>query len=182
MRNAARHHRDLVGRVVVATAAVDDRDLRQAAVLILRHERGRGAVGVRINTPTGHPLPAEITAGWRRLLTPPAVVFDAGPLSRAEGFVAVARLRPDVEPPLRFRPVRERLGVIALSADPAPLAPVIAGLRLFSGYLGWGPEQLESDIDGGLLLLSDSDVREVHSSRPRELWTTLHARARGDSG
>ncbi|GAA0726327.1 YqgE/AlgH family protein [Dactylosporangium roseum] len=182
VRNAARHHRDLVGRVVVATAAVDDRDLRQAAVLILRHERGRGAVGVRINTPTGHPLPAEITAGWRRLLTPPAVVFDAGPLSRAEGFVAVARLRPDVEPPLRFRPVRERLGVIALSADPAPLAPVIAGLRLFSGYLGWGPEQLESDIDGGLLLLSDSDVREVHSSRPRELWTTLHARARGDSG
>jgi putative AlgH/UPF0301 family transcriptional regulator len=180
VRNAARHHRELVGRIVVATAAVEDHDLRQAAVLILRHDRGRGAVGVRLNVPTTNPLPADIPPGWRRLLTPPAVIFDAGPLSRYEGFIAVARLRPDVEPPLRFRPVRERLGVIALSAEPEPLTPVIAGLRLFSGYLGWGPEQLEADIDGGMLLLSDSSVREVLSSRPRELWTTLHARARGD--
>jgi putative transcriptional regulator len=76
--------------------------------------------------------------------------------------------------------VRDRLGVIALSADPQPLAPVIAGLRLFSGYLGWGPDQLEADIDGGLLLLSDADVREALSSRPRDLWTTLHARAAGE--
>ncbi|MER7003926.1 YqgE/AlgH family protein [Dactylosporangium sp. NPDC000555] len=180
VRNAARHHRDLVGRIVVATAAVEDRDLRQAAVLILRHDRTRGAVGVRINRPTTDPLPADIPQGWRRLLTTPAVLFDAGPLSRDEGFIAVARLRPDAEPPLRFRPVRDRLGVIALSADPEPLAPVIAGLRLFSGYLGWGPEQLEADIDGGLLLLSDAAVREALSSRPRELWTTLHARAGGE--
>lgn len=180
VRNAARHRRDLVGRIVVATAAVEDRDLRQAAVLILRHERSRGAVGVRINRPTADPLPADIPQGWRRLLTTPAVLFDAGPLSRYEGFIAVARLRPDVEPPLRFSPVRDRLGVIPLSADPEPLAPVIAGLRLFSGYLGWGPEQLEADIDGGMLLLSDASVREALSSRPRDLWTTLHARARGE--
>lgn len=177
VHNAARHHRDLVGRIVLATAAVEDRDLRQAAVLILRHERGRGAVGVRINRPTADPLPADIPPGWRRLLTTPAVLFDAGPLSRYEGFIAVARLRPDVEAPLRFRPVRDRLGVIALSADPAPLAPVIAGLRLFSGYLGWGPDQLEADIDNGMLLLSDAPEREALSSRPRDLWTTLHVRA-----
>ncbi|WP_432989006.1 YqgE/AlgH family protein [Dactylosporangium sp. CA-233914] len=180
VHNAARHHRDLVGRIVVATAAVEDRDLRQAAVLVLRHDRARGAVGVRINRPTHDPLPADIPPGWRRLLTTPAVLFDAGPLSRYEGFIAVARLRPDVEPPLRFRPVRDRLGVIPLSADPQPLAPVIAGLRLFSGYIGWGPDQLEADIDGGLLLLSDADVREALSSRPRDLWTTLHARAAGE--
>jgi putative transcriptional regulator len=69
--------------------------------------------------------------------------------------------------------------VIALSADPEPLTPVLAGLRLFSGYLGWGPEQLESEIDEGSLLLTDasSDVREVLSMRPGELWTTMHARA-----
>ncbi|MGI5243456.1 YqgE/AlgH family protein [Dactylosporangium sp. CA-139066] len=180
VHNAARHHRDLVGRIVVATAAVEDRDLRQAAVLILRHERGRGAAGVRINRPTADPLPADVPQGWRRLLTTPAVLFDAGPLSRYEGFIAVARLRPDVEPPLRFRAVRDRLGVIDLSADPAPLAPVVAGLRLFSGYLGWGPDQLEADIDGGLLLLSDAPEREALSSRPRDLWTTLHARAQED--
>jgi putative AlgH/UPF0301 family transcriptional regulator len=180
VRNAARHHRDLVGRIVVATAAVEDRDLRQAAVLILRHDRVRGAVGVRINRPTTDPLPADIPQGWRRLLATPAVLFDAGPLSRYEGFIAVARLRPDVEPPLRFRELRDRLGVIALSADPEPLAPVISGVRLFSGYLGWGPEQLEADIDADLLVLSDAPVREALSSRPRELWTTLHARARGE--
>ncbi|WP_432840617.1 YqgE/AlgH family protein [Dactylosporangium sp. CA-092794] len=179
-RNAARHHRDLVGRIVVAASGVDDRDLWQAAVLILRHDRSRGAVGVRINAPTMDPLPADIPREWRRLLTTPAVLFDAGPLSRYEGFIAVARLRPDAEPPLRFRPLRDRLGVISLSADPAPLGPVLAGLRLFSGYLGWGPEQLEADIDGGLLLLTDAPAGEALSSRPRDLWTSLHARARGE--
>jgi putative transcriptional regulator len=183
VRNAARQHRDLVGRILVADVSVDDRDLHQAAVLVLRHDRAKGAVGVRINTPTSW-LSKDVPPGWRRLLTEPAVVFDAGPLSRNEGFIAVARLRPESEPPLRFRPLRDRLGVIALSTDPELLAPVLSGLRLFSGYLGWGPGQLEADLDAGLLLLADrsADAREVLSTRPRELWTTLHARARGGAG
>jgi hypothetical protein len=99
VRNAARHHRDLVGRILVAAPSVVDDDLKQAAVLILRHDRGKGAIGVRINTPTDWPL-GDIPPGWRRLLTPPVAIFDAGPLSRNEGFIAVGRLRPGHEAPL----------------------------------------------------------------------------------
>jgi putative AlgH/UPF0301 family transcriptional regulator len=179
VRNVARHHRELVGRLLIAAPSVDDRDLRQAAILILRHDRTKGAVGIRINTPTGR-LSDDIPGGWRRLLSQPAVTFDAGPLSRGEGFVAVARLRPGCSPPLRFRALRERLGVVALSAEPEPLAPVLSGLRLFAGYIGWGPGQLENDLDAGILLAADraAGPHEVFSNRPRELWTTLHAQDR----
>ncbi|MEV4139394.1 YqgE/AlgH family protein [Dactylosporangium sp. NPDC049742] len=179
VRNAARHNRDLVGRIVVAAEAVDDIDLHRAVVLILRHDRARGTVGVRIDTPIDRPLPTDLAAGWRQLLTPPAVIFDGGPLSRGDGFVALADLRPDAEHPLHFRSVRDRIGVVSLSADPGPLAGAVAGLRLFSGYLGWGPDQLETDIDNGLLLLSAADARIVLTPTPQRLWAREHANLLG---
>lgn len=176
VRNAARGQRDFVGRVLVASAAVTDRDLHQAVVLVLRHERGRGAVGVRINKPVWR-VPADFPEGWRRLLKEPAMVFDGGPLNTTEGYIAAALLWPGRDAPVRFQRVRDRLGVIALSTDPAPLPTLLSCVRLFSGYLGWGPDQLEADIDEGVLLRTDAPATiAVQSERPEELWTSLHSR------
>lgn len=176
IRNAARGQRDFVGRVLVASAAVTDRDLHQAVVLVLRHERGRGAVGVRINKPVWR-VPADFPDGWRRLLKEPAQVFDGGPLNTTEGFIAAALLWPGRDAPVRFQRIRDRLGVIALSTDPTPLPTLLSCVRLFSGYLGWGPDQLEADIDDGVLLRTDAPATiAVQSERPEELWTSLHQR------
>lgn len=175
VRNAARHRRDLIGHILVAAPHVTDRDLHQAAVLVLRHDRTKGAIGVRINGPTS-PLPGEIPLPWRQLLAEPPLLFHGGPLSGGDGFIAVAVLRPQHTPPVRFRAVRDRLGIIALSADPAALRHRFTGMRLFTGYLGWGPEQLEADLDSGDLIRTDHPYSAVLSGRPDQLWTILQRR------
>jgi putative transcriptional regulator len=168
VRNAATQHRDLVGSILVAGPSVTDADLRRAAVLILRHNE-TGAAGVRLTGPM-EPLPRELSAEWRALLGEPAVVFNGGPVAR-DGFIALALLRPNTAAPLRFTPLRERLGTVSLSAQPETLRNVLTSVRIFSGYLGWGPGELEAYLDSGVLVPTNHhSFRSVSSSRPEELW------------
>jgi putative transcriptional regulator len=102
-------------------------------------------------------------------LSEPAVIFDGGPVSNREvdGYIAVALLRPNVAAPVRFRQIRDRLGTISLAADPEQVGPALSELRLYSGYLGWGPKQLEADLDEGRLVRSQqSAAQAIRSARP----------------
>gem|GEM_PF-1047458 len=169
-RNAAVRLRNLTGSILVAARSFTDEDLRQSVVLVLRHD-ATGAVGVRITTPDG-PLPDDFPLAWRRLLHDPAVLFDGGPVAR-DGYIVVTMLRPGTVPPLRFTPVRDRLGTVALSSLPQSLEPAVDGMRVFSGYLGWGPGELEAYLDAGMLVTTSHSTRHVFSGRPRDLWHIL---------
>ncbi|GAA2513717.1 hypothetical protein GCM10010201_06930 [Pilimelia columellifera subsp. columellifera] len=168
VRNAALHTHDLSGRVLVASPHVTGPDLREAVVLVLRYHPERGALGVRLNAPGERPV--EVAAPrWDHLVSDPAVVFDGGPVVSA-GFIAIALLRPDAVAPTRFVRVAGRLGTVALSADTAEMDSALGDLRIFSGYLGWGPGELESDLEQGSLLFADDASDAPFSPRPGELW------------
>ena len=48
--------------------------------------------------------------------------------------------------------------------------------RFFAGYAGWGPGQLEREIDEGTWLASSADPRMVLEAPPEQVWTgTLQA-------
>jgi putative transcriptional regulator len=171
VRNAALHSHDLAGRVLVAQPHVTGPDLREAVVVVLRYHPERGALGVRLNRPMDRS--AHDDAGeWEPLLTDPPVVFDGGPV-RHDGYIALALLRPDAAPPLRFQRVSGRLGTVALSAELSEMDSALGDVRLFSGYLGWEPGGLEADLERGLLLLADEAHELAFSPRPAELWHEL---------
>ncbi|WP_432840619.1 YqgE/AlgH family protein [Dactylosporangium sp. CA-092794] len=173
VRNAARR---LAGRILMAAAAAGDPGLDRAVILILRHDEIRGAIGIRIDRPTGDPAPAGTPPHWLPLLAAPAVLFDGGPLGRADGPVAIARLRPGAEPPATFVHLREGLGTLPLSAGPDTLEADLAAVRLFAGYLGWEPGRLESAVADGTLVVTDAPALDALSGRPSQLWASLHAR------
>lgn len=166
VRNVATGRQDLTGGIVVAGPAATDPDLRQAAILILRHD-STGAMGVRLTGPAS-PLPDEFSPEWRRLVRDPPVVREGGPVAR-DGFIAVALLRPKATPPIRFVPVRNRLGVVALSTPPETLRHCVAGVWIYSGYLGWGPGELEAYLSGKALVCTDHPVTALLAPDPREL-------------
>jgi putative AlgH/UPF0301 family transcriptional regulator len=170
VRNAARHHRNLAGSVLVAAPHVTERDLQQAVVLVLRHDPPKGTVGVRLNRPSRH-RPA-VSPAWRDLLSEPGVIFDGGPVSNgaSDGYIAIVLLRPDEAPPVRFQAVHERLGIVPLTTDPATLELTVRGARLFSGYLGWGPGQLEEDLDSGALVRVPHPAHTLLPSHPLDMW------------
>lgn len=171
VRNAALHSHDLVGRVLVAHPHVTGPDLREAVVMVLRYHPERGAFGVLLNRPTARSA-FDDAGEWEPLLSDPPVVFDGGPV-RHDGFIALALLRPDSPPPLRFQRVTGRLGTVALSAELSEMDSALGDVRLFSGYLGWEPGGLEADLQQGVLVLADETYDIAFSPRPAELWHEL---------
>lgn len=167
VQNAARRIRNLAGTLLWAAPSVADPELDRAAILVLRHN-ATGALGVRINRLEGQ-LPIDFPRSWLPLVNNPAELFDGGPLAR-DGYIVVTMLRSNVTPPVRFTPVRDRLGTLALSADPEDVGPAVYGLRVFQGYLGWDTGELEAYVEAGDLVRSDSSPWKLLSTGPRDVW------------
>jgi putative transcriptional regulator len=172
VHNAAAPRHDLAGTVLYAAPWYNDEDLSQQAVLVLRHN-DTGAVGVRLTRPDGE-LPGTFPAGWRPLLHHPVRLFDGGPVAR-DGYIVVTMLRRGATRPVRFLPIRDRLGTVALSPTPEDLDRSVQTMRVFVGYLGWRPGELEEYIERGELVVSRRPTRQVFTERPGELWQSLQA-------
>ncbi|NHA68816.1 YqgE/AlgH family protein, partial [Phycicoccus flavus] len=48
--------------------------------------------------------------------------------------------------------------------------PEVAGLRIFAGYAGWSPGQLEGEIDTGSWYVVESEHEDVFTDSPAGLW------------
>ncbi len=73
---------------------------------------------------------------------------------------------PVVEPGDDLSPVSGRVASADLSADPAFVAPHISAVRVFRGYAGWGPGQLEGEIMAGAWLVFDAEPDDVFAAQP----------------
>ncbi|GIM97810.1 YqgE/AlgH family protein [Paractinoplanes toevensis] len=160
-RNIRIRRRNLTGSVLEASKEVTDPELRGGRMLVLRHD-DTGAIGVRLNRP-GDPLP-EALHGWRTKITAPKRLFDGGPIAR-DAFIALVRLRAGADQPIRFTAVKGNLGSLPLSDAQPSVRDCVADLRIFVGYLGWGPGGLEQLINDGILNVADVSAPRVTFAR-----------------
>jgi putative transcriptional regulator len=63
--------------------------------------------------------------------------------------------------------------VLDLEADPMRLLGDVEGVRLFTGYAGWGPGQLEGEIALGGWLVLDAEPGDVTTTDPDDLWRAV---------
>jgi putative transcriptional regulator len=170
------------GRLLVATPLLGDPNFRRAVVLIVEHEPAEGTLGIVLNRPTEIPV-GQVLEQWTELATDPSVVFTGGPVSPTSA-LALA-LVPGREEPLGWRaldgaPALARLGLLDLDAPPRLLAPAIQSLRVFAGYAGWSPGQLEAEIDEGAWYVLPAEPGDVFAAEPDRLWRTVLRRQEGD--
>jgi putative transcriptional regulator len=59
-----------------------------------------------------------------------------------------------------------------------PVAGVRQG-RAFVGHAGWGPGQLDSELERGDWILEAATVADAFSSEPQELWAGVLTRKGG---
>ena len=69
--------------------------------------------------------------------------------------------------------MRRLFGAVALvdlDTPPPLVAPDVSGLRIFAGYAGWSPGQLEAEIVTGSWYVVGSESDDVFTGEPDELW------------
>jgi putative transcriptional regulator len=154
----------LKGRLLVAALVLADPNFHRTVVLVLEHLDDDGAVGVVLNRPTDVLVHAALP-DWDRVAAAPSVVFVGGPVAEGSA-LCLGRL-----------PGAEAVEVVDLERDPDDVAA--EQIRLFVGYAGWGPGQLEDEIEEGAWFVVDAHPDDPLSDDPEGLWTRVLRRQRG---
>jgi putative transcriptional regulator len=126
----------LVGKLLIASPTLGDY-FERAVVLVLAHG-DEGAMGVVLNRPSELDV-ADAVPVLADLVGDDDLVYLGGPVS-PRSVVALGEFH---DPELATRPVVGAVGVV----DPEQVDGSIGRVRVFAGYAGWGPRQLEAELD-----------------------------------
>lgn len=164
----------LAGRLLVASPALHDENFRRAVVLLLDHGDD-GALGVVLNRPSPAVL-EEPLPPWRLMAAEPPVVFVGGPVA-LESAICLAEATEERGSD-GWQPLFGRLGIL-LGFDPDEAGVPIERLRIFAGYAGWGPGQLEEEIAEGAWFVVAARADDALCADPVGLWRRVLRRQRG---
>lgn len=165
----------LKGKLLVAAPPLTDDNFDRTVVLVLEHGEG-GALGVVLNRPTRHPI-ADALPAWAERCPEPAVLFTGGPVEES-AVIALAVGPPDDDAD-GFAPLLGAIGTVDLEQDAALVLPRLSNLRVFVGYAGWVPGQVEDELEAGAWIVADRDDDDAFTGHPEALWRTVLARQPG---
>lgn len=162
------------GRLLVAAPTLLDSNFYRTVVFVLEHNQD-GAIGVVLNRPSELPVAAAIEA-WAERSVEPAVLFLGGPVSPSS-VIALASfdLATDAE---RWNQIVGSIGTVDLELTPEQV-PGLDGVRMFAGYAGWTGGQLEAELLTGSWFVVDTELDDVHTANPGDLWWDVCARQTG---
>ena len=164
------------GRLLVATPDLEDPNFFRTVVLLLEHTP-EGALGVVLNRPSSGTTVGETLPAWAAVAAEPPVVFVGGPV-QPEAAIGLARGDHGAEPD-GFAPLFDGLGTVDLERAPDEVVPRVERLRVFAGYSGWGPRQLEAELDAGGWFVVRAERADPWSASPEGLWRAVLRRQHG---
>jgi putative transcriptional regulator len=165
------------GRLLLATPPLNDPNFDHTVIYMLEHHND-GALGVVINRPADERL-AEPLERWEDLQTDPQELFHGGPVEPNALIALALSHKPLTEATDELSPIAGRVASADLTSDPAFVAAAVSTVRIFRGYAGWGPGQLEGEIEFGSWLVLDAEPEDVFATEPGELWRSVLRRQTG---
>lgn len=165
-----------VGELLVSTTQVSGDFFEQAVVLLLDTDDD-GALGVTLNKLASTSLDS-VLPDWVGLVTPPRTLFSGGPVS-PHGAICVAKLLDPTEEPPGWRRVIRDIGLLHLDTPVEIAAGGYTALRIYAGYSGWAPGQLEDELSRGLWYRVPSREEDIFTADPAGLWRRVLRRQGG---
>ena len=163
------------GVLLAAAPQLDDANFAKAVVLLCELNED-GALGLILNRPSDSPV-ADYLPQWTAC--EPQVVFVGGPVQPE---VAVGLMRHAGETPIGFSVVADADGLFDLATPSELVTGAFELLRVFSGYAGWGPGQLEAELAAGDWLILDAEPADAFTPEPLDLWSNVLRRQGGELG
>jgi putative transcriptional regulator len=157
-----------------------DPNFARTVVLLCKHA-GEGAFGLVVNRPL-------MTTGRVTVNLDPPVsterelqVWIGGPVEPQTSWVLVGREAGAADMSLGMRITDD----LYLSTSPELLQQLLEPsppprTRLIIGYSGWGPGQLDAELNASAWLLSDVDTGLLFDTPPDQMWATAIRRLGAD--
>lgn len=158
----------------MATPPLDDPNFDRSVIYMMEHN-AEGAVGLVLNRPTDE-IEIDGLDLWMDLAVSPGVVFDGGPV-QADALIALAELSGPRDE--AWSAILPDLGSVDLARDPDEVADSIGRVRVFRGYAGWAPGQLDSELAAGAWMVFSARREDVFTELPEDLWRDVLRRQRG---
>jgi len=155
------------GKFLVASRNLPDPNFSETVVLLADYGEA-GAMGLVINRPSELPV-GRVLSGVKGAHARSDAVFVGGPVSPA-GVVALVRS------PEAVHGARHVFADVHLITTQPPLESLIAAgakpdvFRVFLGYAGWSPEQLEAEVALGAWHVFPAEADVVFDSDPDSTW------------
>jgi putative transcriptional regulator len=158
----------LRGQLLVAAPILHDPNFHRTVVLVAEHGE-EGAMGLVLNRPAGVTV-GEAVPDLAWLADEDAVVHVGGPVS-PQSVVVLAEFE---EPEQSALIVDADLGFVSAEVDDtAALAEALGRRRVFAGHAGWGPGQLEAEMEEESWIVEPARREDVFTADPEELWSQV---------
>lgn len=162
------------GKFLVASRNLRDPNFSETVILLIDYD-WNGAMGLVINRPSRLRL-SEVLPEIKGLKQRTDTVYFGGPVGRSQMLLLV-RSGSQLE---ESHPVSED---IYISSSRMVLQRMIdhadakESFRVYAGYAGWAPGQLNQEVSKGSWHIFEADAKIVFDMEPSEIWPELIRRS-----
>jgi putative transcriptional regulator len=165
--------RSLRGQLLVAGPGLLDPNFHRTVVLLGEHGED-GAMGLVLNRVTDVTV-ATAVPPIADLVGADDLVHFGGPVQPQ----AVVVLADFVEPHRAGALVLDTIGFLPGDVDDEADLGELRSVRVFAGYAGWGPGQLEGELDEQSWVVLPARASDVFTAAPDGLWAEVLRRHGG---
>jgi putative transcriptional regulator len=165
----------LKGHLLVAGPGLVDPNFWRTVVLVGEHSE-EGALGIVLNRSSETPV-AEALPELALLADDMGAVHVGGPVQPS----AVVVLADFPDPGDAESLVLETIGFLPSEVDPVALGE-LRRARVYVGFSGWGPGQLDGELEEGSWIVEPALPDDVFTNDPDGLWSAVLRRKGGPFG
>jgi putative transcriptional regulator len=139
-------------------------------VLVADHN-DEGAMGVILNRPSGMTV-SDAAPDLEAYMGGETPIFAGGPVQPTSGVVLAEVTEAD-------EPIFEDVVLVPGLGELADVVDVAGRVRVFAGYAGWGPGQLDGELEREDWIVDPARASDVFSESPEALWGEVLERKGG---
>ena len=162
----------LKGHLLIAGPSLIDPNFWRTVVLVGEHS-DEGAIGVILNRASDATVD-EALPELAVLVDDFGAVHVGGPVQPS----AIVVLADFADPERSGSLVLDSIGFLPAEVDPDSLGE-LRRARVYAGYAGWGPGQLDSELEEGSWIVEPALPDDVFTEDPGSLWSDVLKRKGG---
>jgi putative transcriptional regulator len=156
----------LTGKLLIASPSMADY-FHRTVILVIEHN-DEGAFGLVLNRPSDTTV-GEASPDLAELIGEEHVVHVGGPVQPN----AVTAIGEHPDPADASKLIVGAVGMVDLDSPPE-----LSRVRIFAGYAGWGPGQLDGEMEQEAWMIDDAHPDDPFGDE--ELWATVLRRKGGE--